>query len=119
MSTESLQELTTELAAIDAMVASKAITLEKANEWKSHRIAIFELEEKLADPPREKVDLAHLPGRMVGAGIKLMGAIVRGSGATYEGLSKQEGYMNSDGTFKKTRARSPDEMMRDLDNRYR
>lgn len=118
MSIETLEALTKELTKIDSMVAAKAITQDKADDWKSHLIAQFEQRESLADKPREQVDIAHLPGRLVGAGINLLGAIARGSGATYEGLSKQEGYMNPDGTFKKTRQKSPDEMMQELNQRY-
>jgi hypothetical protein len=118
MNIETLEALTKELRTIDGMVNSKAITQEKADEWKAHLIQQFEQRESLADKPREQVDLAHLPGRLVGAGIQLLGAIARGSGATYEGLSKQEGYMNKDGTFKKTRQKSPDEMMQELNQRF-
>jgi hypothetical protein len=118
MSTESLKAFAEELRAVDDMAAAKEITAEKAEEWKLRMIRTFEQRESLADKPREKVDLAHLPGRLVGAGIQLLGAIARGSGATYEGLSKQEGYMNPDGTFKKTRRKSPDEMLDDLNQRY-
>jgi hypothetical protein len=118
MSIETLEALTKELTKIDSMVAAKAITQDKADDWKAHLIAQFEQRESLADKPREQVDIAHLPGRMVGAVVQLMGAIARGSGATYEGLSKQEGYMNADGTFKRTRQKSPDEMLDDLNKRF-
>jgi hypothetical protein len=118
MNTDSLNKLQEGLAGIEGMVTAGTITRRKADEWKDHLIAQFEQQESLADKPREQVDIAHLPGRLVGAGIQLLGAIARGSGATYEGLSKQEGYMNPDGTFKKTRPRSPDEMLGDLNQRF-
>ena len=118
MSIETLEALTKELTKIDSMVAAKVITQDKADDWKAHLITQFEQRESLADKPRERTDIAHLPGRLVGAGIQLLGAIVRGSGATYEGLSKQEGYMNADGTFKKTRQKSPDEMLDELSHKF-
>jgi hypothetical protein len=117
------EELKAKLAEIDDLVKSEIITEKRGKEWKERYIAEFERTGLPADDKPKSVmetsDLAHLPGRMVGFGLKLGAAILRGSGATYEGLSKQQGYLDKDGKPPKQRPKSPDEMLDDLPEIYK
>ena len=114
-------ELKAQLASVDTLVTDGIIDKKKGDAWKERIIAEFEGTAIPPEKPKpESTDLAHLPGRMVGGFVSLLGAIARGSGATYEGLSKREGYMNQDGSERKqTKRRSPDEMMDDLPDIFR
>ena len=116
MSTESLKSLTDELTAIDGMVAAKAISQEKADEWKSHLIKTFEQRENLADKPREQVDLKYLPGRMVGSIISVIGTIAQNSGSRIAQIEDEE-YQKSKTNRK--RPLSPDEMLDDVNSRFK
>jgi hypothetical protein len=121
-------ELKAELDMIDDLMKEGRLDKAKGDEWKQRIITDFEIS-KLptgkppAKPLNETTDLAHLPGRLVGWGIKLGGAILRGSGNTYVELSKREGYLDKDGKPPKKqpgqRAKSPDEMMDDLPEMFR
>ena len=85
-----MDELKLKLTEIDELVQSSTITEERGQLWKARIIDEFErsaipsaVEKKLPN------DLSHLPGRIIAGAIDVMKAIAKGSGATYEGLSKQ------------------------------
>ena len=121
MNTDALEDLKKQVEEIDSLVTSNVITKERADEWKKNILNKFEQSNTLVPPPKEQVDVAHLPGRLVGYGVDFLRAVARGSGATYEGLSKQEGYLPDERGQKRTqsRARSPDEMMDNLPARFK
>ena len=88
--TMTMDELKLKLTEIDELVQSSTITEERGQLWKARIIDEFErsaipsaVEKKLPN------DLSHLPGRIIAGAIDVMKAIAKGSGATYEGLSKQ------------------------------
>lgn len=90
------EELLTRLKAVDKLVDSNVFTKERGAIWKNRIIDEFEatiipkeIEKKLPN------DISHLPGRMIAGGLEVAKAIARGSGATYEGLSRREGYLDT------------------------
>ena len=100
---------------IDALVASGVITPEKGDTWKARVISEFEATEIPKERRKELPnDLAHLPGRMVGGFVDVMAAFTKGCGATYEGLSKQEGYLDKDGRQVKQKQKSVVDLYDDL-----
>ena len=112
------EQLKKQLEQIESLVKANVISAERGDEWKKRIVQKFEDEQGLKPAPT--TDLEHLPGRIVGGFIEALGAIARGSGATYEGLSKREGYIKENGKNQKTtRGKSPEEMMDDLPDIYK
>lgn len=90
------EELLERLKAVDKLVDSKVFTKERGDIWKNR--IIDEFEATVIPAPIEKKlpnDISHLPGRIVQGGIEVAKAVARGSGATYEGLSRREGYLDT------------------------
>ena len=113
-----IEELKSKLTEIDAMAKDGTIQSDRAQLWKDRLIAEFEHTGIPAERSRELPNtLAYLPGRMVGGAIEILKSVARGSGATYEGLSKQEGYMNKDGTQNRKPGKSVVELYNDLEKR--
>jgi hypothetical protein len=121
---EDSTNLTKELNTVDELVTKHLITRERGEEWKQRILDKFEtsaipaaVEKKLPN------DMSHLPGRIIGGLIGGMKAIARGSGATYEALSKQEGYDPRSGDKirdgKKRRSNDPNDMLDNLPEMYR
>ena len=124
LSEEDTDKLKKKLSAIDDLLKANLITRDRATDWKARVVDEFEqsdipavIEKKLPN------DLSHLPGRMIGGAVNAMKAIARGSGATYEALSKQEGYDPQTGDrvqqSGKRRAKDPNEMLDNLPEMYR
>ena len=124
LSEEDTDKLKKKLSAIDDLLKANLITHDRATDWKARVVDEFEqsdipavIEKKLPN------DLSHLPGRMIGGAVNAMKAIARGSGATYEALSKQEGYDPQTGDrvqqSGKRRAKDPNEMLDNLPEMYR
>jgi len=121
------EELKKKLKEIDDLVSSNIIDDEKAKAWKGRIIAEFE--RGLPAPAAEEkpktimdtTDVQHLPGRLIGHGLELGKAFVQGCGKTYEGLSKDYGYLEPDGQpgKKKKPPRNPDELLDDLPPQFR
>ena len=89
------EELLKRLAAVDELVKQNVFSKERGDVWKNR--IIDEFEATVIPAPIEKKlpgDLSHLPGRIVQGGIEVAKAIAKGSGATYEGLSRREGYLD-------------------------
>ena len=109
------EQLKKQLEQVDNLVKVGVISDERGNEWRETLIKKFEGLEGLKheSPP----DIGNLPGKLVGAIIQALGAIARGSGATYEGLSKREGYLKGDRQEKKQK--SPEELMNDIPEMYK
>lgn len=121
---EDTDTLKKKLAAIDDLLKANLITRDRATDWKARVVDEFEqsdipavIEKKLPN------DLSHLPGRMIGGAVNAMKAIARGSGATYEALSKQEGYDPRSGDKiqqpGKRQAKNPNDLLDDLPDMYR
>ena len=89
------EDLQKRLAAVDDLINKNIVTKERGDIWKAR--IIDEFEESIIPKQIEKKlpnDLSHLPGRIVAGGIDVMKAVAKGSGATYEGLSRREGYLD-------------------------
>ena len=130
---EEMEQLKQRLADIDGLVKDNTITEERGAAWKERVIAEYEATKIPGAPVTEQpkdimktTDLGHLPGRVIGKGIPLIKGFLRGCGATYKGLSEQEGYditlpgqerKNSDKP--KQRPKSPQELMDDLPEKFR
>jgi len=83
-------ELKKKLAEVDALVNSNTITEERGKVWKNRIVDEFEQSAIPAEVEKKMPsDLSHLPGRMIMGAIDVAKAVARGSGATYEQLSKQ------------------------------
>ena len=82
--------LKAKIAEVDELVKSNTITEERGKVWKSRIVDEFE-QSAIPTEVEKKMpgDLSHLPGRMIMGAIDVAKAVARGSGATYEQLSKQ------------------------------
>jgi hypothetical protein len=134
MSEETVQ-LKQRLADIDGLVKDNTISEERGAAWKERVIAEFEATKIPGAPTQssteeskdimETTDLGHLPGRMIGKSIPLLKGFLQGCGATYKGLSEQEGYdITLPGQEKKdasprNRPKSPQEIYDDLPDHYK
>ena len=106
-------ELQEQIDQINMLAEKGTITAERASEWKERIVAEYEAT-SLPKGPGKPVPVSELPGHLVGATIKIGKAFLKGAGATYEGLSKREGYLNEDG--KENRNRKRDRNVIDLYN---
>jgi len=106
-----VEKLTAELKSVDTLVADGVISKEKGDEWKARIIAEFEGTEIPQEKKKEMPgDIAHLPGRMIGGAIKILGNI---NGARCAGVDEY-----GDAPRKK-RSASPQEMMDNLPPQYK
>ena len=132
--TTDIDKLKYKLESIDDLVKSNTITQKRADEWKSRVLDQFE-QQTIPAPIEKKLpnDVSHLPGRIIMGGVDALKAIARGSGATYEGLSRHEGYDPKTGDrvqlasargrsqqqVPQKRSKSPQEIMDDLPDIYK
>lgn len=114
------EKLKNDLKEVQSLVDAGVISSEDGLLWKERLVSEFKATNIPAERNRELPnDLAHLPGRLVGGFIEALGAIARGSGATYEGLSKQEGYMDKNGKPIRQNQKSVVELYNDLPPQYK
>ena len=95
-----MDELKSKLAEIDGLVKSGTITDKRGEVWKNRIIDEFELTVIPAEVEKKlPTGLSYLPGRIIAGSIDAMKAIAKGSGATYQGLSKQYDRGNERGSL--------------------
>jgi hypothetical protein len=134
--TSETEELQNKIQDINALVKSGIITDQMGQEWKDRIIADFG-KTKIpgaplasgAEEPKDimqTTDLGHLPGRIIGKSIPVLKGFLAGCGATYKGLSEQEGYDTTlpgqgrkEGGKPKQRPKSPEEMYNDIPEQFR
>ena len=129
------EEFQSKIQDVNDLVKAGIITEQMGSEWKARIIADFGATKIPGFPTQQEgepkdimqtTDLGHLPGRIIGKSITVLKGFLQGCGATYKGLSEQEGYditlpgqKRKDEESPRKRSKSPQELMDDLPDHYR